>query len=107
MHWFDVVGYLASTLVVLSFYMREMVPLRIAAMASNCAFLCYGIALGLGPVIALHILLLPLNIWRLIEMRPKRNPDTHAWSQPAVRRARAGNDPSVDRPVRSHAAEIL
>ena len=82
MHWFDVVGYLASALVVLTFYMREMIPLRLAAMASNCAFLAYGVALGLGPVVVLHSLLLPLNIWRLIEMRPRESSEVSPYIQP-------------------------
>lgn len=73
MQWYDVIGYLASALVVLTFYMREMLPLRLAALASNCAFLAYGIALGLGPVVVLHSLLLPLNVWRLIEMQGQRH----------------------------------
>jgi hypothetical protein len=81
MQWFDIIGYLASGLVVLTFYMREMLPLRLAAMASNCAFLCYGVALGLGPVVVLHSLLLPLNIWRLVEMRPRGQSGASAYSQ--------------------------
>ena len=58
-------GYLASALVVLAFCMREIIPLRLAALASNIAFLAYGIALGLSPVWLLHAILLPINGWRL------------------------------------------
>jgi hypothetical protein len=68
MHWVDLVGYLASGLVVLTFYMGDMISLRVAAIFSNVAFLAYGICLGLGPVILLHSLLLPLNVWRLRQL---------------------------------------
>jgi hypothetical protein len=64
----DFVGYLASGLVVSAFYMKDMASLRVAALASNCAFLAYGMGLHLGPVIVLHALLLPLNVWRLSQV---------------------------------------
>ena len=67
MRYLEFVGYVASALVVLTFYMNDMVSLRIAALASNCAFLAYGVGLNLGPVIVLHGILLPLNIWRLAQ----------------------------------------
>jgi hypothetical protein len=63
----DSVGYLASMLVLAAFGVKEMIPLRMIAMASNVAFLAYGLALGLSPVWLLHALLLPLNAWRLLE----------------------------------------
>ena len=72
MHWHDLVGYLASVLVVLTFYMDDMISLRVAAVLSNIAFLTYGLGLGLGPVIVLHGILLPLNIWRLRQLRSCR-----------------------------------
>jgi hypothetical protein len=42
-----------------------MRSLRVAAVSSNVAFLAYGISLDLGPVVSLHAVLLPLNLWRL------------------------------------------
>lgn len=72
MHWSDSIGYLASILVVLTFYMDQMIALRITAVLSNIAFLAYGISLELGPVVALHGVLLPLNIWRLRQLRQNR-----------------------------------
>src|SRR5262249_8895400 len=55
----DAVGYLASALVLAAFCMKEMIPLRVAALGSNIAFLAYGLALGLVPVWLLHAVLLP------------------------------------------------
>jgi CRP/FNR family transcriptional regulator, cyclic AMP receptor protein len=64
----DLAGYLAAALVFLTFYMQTMIPLRIVGLCSNCAFILYGWLAGLTPVLFLHIVLLPLNAWRLREM---------------------------------------
>lgn len=63
------IGYLASALVFATFYMKTMVPLRCVAMASNVAFLTYGVWLGLWPIAVLHALMLPLNLIRLMQIR--------------------------------------
>jgi hypothetical protein len=68
MQWFELVGYVASALVVVTFTMKDMIALRIAAACSNVAFLAYGCSLGLGPVLSLHAVLLPLNLWRLAQV---------------------------------------
>jgi CRP/FNR family cyclic AMP-dependent transcriptional regulator len=46
-----------------------MVPLRYCAIASNLAFATYGFLGEIYPVLVLHLLLLPLNIKRLLEIR--------------------------------------
>ena len=61
----DAVGYLASSLVIVAFGMKDIVPLRVVAPTSNIAFLVYGVGLGLAPVWLLHAILLPVNSWRL------------------------------------------
>jgi CRP/FNR family cyclic AMP-dependent transcriptional regulator len=61
----DCTGYIASLLVFLTFAMKDMVPLRVVALFSNVAFLVYGGALQLWPVVLLHGALIPINIWRL------------------------------------------
>jgi CRP/FNR family transcriptional regulator, cyclic AMP receptor protein len=63
------VGYLASALVFATFFMRARMRLRQVAIASNVAFITYGVVGGVIPVLVLHALLLPLNIWRLWELR--------------------------------------
>lgn len=65
----QLLGYLASVLVFAAFYMRTMVPLRWVAIASNFAFIAYGVPLHLWPVVGLHIVLLPLNVMRLVQIR--------------------------------------
>ena len=58
------IGYLASALVLATFCMRDMVALRCLAIASNLAFITYGALADLGPVLVLHLLLLPVNVVR-------------------------------------------
>jgi hypothetical protein len=65
----NLVGYLASALVLATFCMRDMVALRLTAIASNLAFIAYGASAGVDPVLMLHVLLLPLNAVRLAQAR--------------------------------------
>ena len=76
----NLIGYVASALVVLTFYMREMVPLRAAALCSNICFLAYGASLELGPVIVLHATLIPINVLRLIQELPMGPPTESKWA---------------------------
>jgi ABC-type glycerol-3-phosphate transport system permease component len=64
----ETIGYAAAFLVFLTFYIRMMMPLRIVAICSNCAFIAYGYLDALYPVLLLHIVLLPLNMIRLRQM---------------------------------------
>jgi hypothetical protein len=67
--WVNVAGYCASLLVFGAFYMTAMIPLRAIAIASNIAFIAYGFGHDLYPVLILHALLLPLNCFRLMQLR--------------------------------------
>lgn len=69
MTWLEGIGYLASLLVFSTFYMKTMIPLRCVAIASNFAFIAYGFFGRLYPVLILHLLLLPLNVMRLLQIR--------------------------------------
>lgn len=92
--WVEVAGYIASSLVFLTFYMRRMVPLRLVALCSNVAFLAYAVALHLAPIAILHGALIPVNIIRLIGALRERAGD------------RRGGDPNASRylPRRSEIA---
>ena len=68
-NWIEMIGYAASALVFLTFYMKTMIPLRVIGILSNVAFLAYGIGGRVYPVLILHAILLPLNCIRLVQMR--------------------------------------
>ena len=64
----EIAGYIASTLVLLTFMTKDMRLLRTIAIVSNFAFIGYGALGWLLPILCLHLLLLPLNIIRLREL---------------------------------------
>ena len=61
----DLLGYTAAGLVLITFLAQSMCTLRAIAIASNVMFIAYALVAGLSPVLLLHMLLLPLNVWRL------------------------------------------
>lgn len=68
----DFLGFLACGLVLCTFAMTSMGRLRIVAMSSNVGFIGYAWSLELWPVLALHMILLPLNAFRLLQLRAAR-----------------------------------
>lgn len=96
----EIIGYIAAFLVFFTFYIRTMVPLRIVALCSNCAFIAYGYLDALYPILLLHIILLPLNVMRLYQMvqlswqvRQAAHGDLNMdWIKPfsVIQRTRAG-----------------
>jgi hypothetical protein len=67
-------GYVASTLVLLTFVAKHMRLLRTTAIF----FVTYGMIEWLPPGLVVHLVLLPLNIVRLAEIicsRPGHNPN--------------------------------
>ena len=96
MNWIEAAGYLASALVLATFCMKTMIPLRCAAVCSNVAFIVYGFYDNLYPVLILHAILLPLNVWRavqllrlirLVEAASKSDLSTD-WLKPFMKEAR-------------------
>ena len=51
-----------------TFYMKNMVPLRIVGIASNITFIIYTVNAEIWPVFTLHVVLLPMNSLRLVQM---------------------------------------
>ncbi len=71
----DACGYLAGSLVLCSFSVTSMSRLRWLGIASNLSFISYAIMVGMLPILILHGLLLPVNIYRLFQIeRDRRRP---------------------------------
>lgn len=85
-HAADTIGYLASALVLATFSMRSMRPLRAIAIVSNVMFIAYALAADLRPVLVLHALLLPMNVWRLFELRLEPPFEARTRAAPQERR---------------------
>ena len=65
MNYVTMIGFLAAGLVIATLSMRTMIPLRIIGLASNIAFVTYGVLFGSIPTVILHSILFPLNVYRL------------------------------------------
>jgi CRP-like cAMP-binding protein len=99
-NWIDATGYLAALITFATFYMKTMIPLRVAGIVSNVVWIAYGALAGVYPPLVLHVVLLPLNIVRLQQMRTLVNrvrkvtseDPSMDWLKPFMheRRARAG-----------------
>jgi hypothetical protein len=64
----ELLGYAAALLVLLTFSMKTMVPLRFAGIFSNVFFVAYAYLSGAHPILILHAILLPLNVLRLVQI---------------------------------------
>lgn len=65
----QLLGFLAAFLMFSTFYMKNMIPLRIIGMASNATFIIYAVNAEIWPLFVLHVVLLPMNFFRFIQMR--------------------------------------
>ena len=59
---------LAGLLIIVSAFVKTMIPLRWLAVASNVGFISYGLAQPALLMVALHAVLLPVNLWRVWQM---------------------------------------
>jgi uncharacterized protein with PQ loop repeat len=61
----DYIGYIASSVVLLSFLMRKMIFLRIVNTIGCVFFIVYGILLGEAPIIITNAAIVLINIYYL------------------------------------------
>lgn len=69
----DFLGYVACGLVLLTFSLQAMLPLRLVALCSNMAFIAYGWATRLMPILILHCLLAFINTLSIFRALSARN----------------------------------
>lgn len=60
----ELLGWIAAALMMSTFACREARSMRPLAVATNLAFIGYGALADLAPVLTLHLVLLPINLWR-------------------------------------------
>lgn len=63
----DLVGFAAAIATLAAFAQRSMLPMRVSAILANLFFIAYGWLGPLYPVLCLHLVLLPINLWRLMD----------------------------------------
>ncbi len=64
----DLIGYLGGTVTLWGLFQKTMIPLRVGAVAGNLGFMAFGLLVPSYPTLVLHAMLLPLNIYRMIQM---------------------------------------
>ena len=64
----DIAGWIGSAATLATFTCRQGLALRLCALAANAAFIVYGATAHLQPVWMLHIILMPINLWRLSQL---------------------------------------
>jgi hypothetical protein len=64
----DWLGWCAAALTLLTFMARDMALLRVLALAANISFIAYAANARLWPVLTLHVVLVPVNVGRLLEL---------------------------------------
>ncbi|HLU68321.1 MAG TPA: cyclic nucleotide-binding domain-containing protein [Kofleriaceae bacterium] len=69
MGWQEFVGYVGSFLMFSTFWMKTMIRLRIAGLAGNVAMTAYAAMAGLWPMMILQLLMFPVNVGRLVQIR--------------------------------------
>lgn len=83
-------------LTVIQYWMKTMIPLRVVGIISNVFFLIYASVAGIIPTVILNCIVLPLNLYRLREMRElirrtkraSRSDLDMTWLQPFMTRRR-------------------
>ncbi len=96
MNWTDLIGYLAVPMTIATFSMRTMIPLRTVALTSNVVFIISGLLGQSYVTLVMHLLLLPLNAYRLHQMlqlvskvkRASRGDLSMDWLQHFMKRRR-------------------
>jgi len=78
----DTVGWFAAALTLLTFASRDMVLLRVAALGANACFVAYAFTASLWPVLSLHLLLMPVNLFRLTQLLIERNQQRRSLPAP-------------------------
>ena len=68
MSWIDMIGFAGSGFAIATYWMREMLALRLMAVLSCVCFIFYGISIGSYPLLAMEFVLLPINLFRLVQL---------------------------------------
>ena len=65
MNWVELIGYVASALVAVSFMMKSLVRLRWVSLIGSVIFALYGVLIGAWPVVITNSIVVIANAVRL------------------------------------------
>lgn len=63
--WYEVVGYAASAIVVLSLTMKSILRLRLIGLAGSATFLVYGLLIGAIPIVITNAVIMAIHFYFL------------------------------------------
>ncbi len=87
----------AAVLILVSSFVKTIIPLRWLSVGGNIGFVLYGVLHPAPLVLLLHLALLPINLWRVLEMQRLTRRVSRAelagegldvWLQPYMKRHR-------------------
>ena len=64
-----VVGFIGAALMVASYLMKSMLPLRLVALSANVFLIIYALQGGSWPTVALYVAMIPINVKKVLEIR--------------------------------------
>ena len=95
----DWIGFSAAVCVLLTFCSTSMPVLRSFSICSNILFIIYASQANLAPVLVLHSLLLPVNIFQLTRMWLKWKAETAPSRKSDLTNEWAGNRLAPNLPI--------
>jgi hypothetical protein len=63
--WVEVVGFIGTAIVLVSFMMKDIDTLRIVGIVGSVFFICYGYLTHTQATIVVNVLVISLNIYQL------------------------------------------
>jgi CRP/FNR family transcriptional regulator, cyclic AMP receptor protein len=64
----NILGFIGAVLMVASYLMKSMLPLRLAALVASFFFFAYGALKGAWPTLLLYAILIPINIKKALHV---------------------------------------
>jgi len=77
-------GFIGAGLMVASYLMHSMLPLRLVALAANVFLVIYAIQGGSWPTVALYVAMIPINLKKVVQIRKLIHAIEHAKAEAPV-----------------------
>ncbi len=77
-------GFMGAGLMVASYLMHSMLPLRLVALAANVFLVIYAVQTGSWPTVALYVAMIPINLKKVLQIRKLIHAVEHAKSDSPV-----------------------
>jgi len=68
----EILGYIATVIVLSSFLMKKMTNLRVLNSIGACLFIVYGLLIASGPIVLTNSLILSINVIKLVQNELER-----------------------------------